>query len=192
MSSILELESFDLGANALPPSTENQPDKGYEAGYVAGVAAAEASLIAAQTKALEDILQSIQLQQQTLAAAQAEVVRGVTPLLHVMIETLLPEALVPALHARLRDLVEDALNQDVGAELLLKVAADQVDMVTALLADTCAERVRIIAEPSLSQGAAWIVSPKGETSLDLHGARDAIAETVAATISLQNQTSEVS
>ena len=193
MATVLRLESFDAGRSVRQSVAQiSDVPQGYHEGYAAGVAAAEATMLVANDQLQSDLVQIAKSALSTHETSQQQVVAAVAPLLDTLISTLLPKALLPVLHARLRDLVLRALEDDAAMPLILKVPPGQVDAVTKALADLAHAPLTILADPTLSNAAAWAIAPNGETALDLDGALAEIAGQIAAIQTLSTQTAEAS
>lgn len=182
MGTLLHLESFDdRSRGATQQATQpDEPPVGYEQGYAAGLAAAEVQFASEQAQLTQGLLASVSDGVLSYQETQAQLVAAVGPLLETMIETLLPAALAPALHAHLRDLVHQALLADAAAPITLKVSPDQCAAVEAAVAELDAAVLQIVPDPTLSDAAAWVVTPRGETALDLNAALEATAAHIAA------------
>lgn len=177
MPTVLQLESFDFGTAEQLKAAALEPPEGYQAGYVAGLAAAEAKMMADQTNLKESLVASVTTGLLTQQQAETDVVKAITPLIDAMLATILPALLDPALHTRLRDIVQEALAVDAHAILTLQVAPSAKEAMTLALADVGQGHVLIEANPDLSEGAAWVLSPRGETSIDFDAALAEIRDT---------------
>lgn len=180
MSSVLQLECFDSPGRVSVKALAATEPEGYQDGYIAGVTATEATMAAAQDHLREDLVAAIQAASATFADAQEQLLATMTPLLDAMLTTVLPAALEPALWARLRALVTQALVEDSQAQLTLRVSPDHTSTVQAALSDFSDAPVTIEAAPELDGAAAWVVTPKGETALDMQAVLGVIAEHVRA------------
>lgn len=179
MATGLQLESFDGPGLAPSPALSPALADGYQEGYVAGVTETEAKMLAAQDHLKEGLIAAVQEAGLTQAAAQQQLIASMRPLLEAIVTKVLPHALLPALCASLRDLITQALEQDAKTPLTLRVAPDHLDAVQTVLGDFKETPLVITADPSLSGPAAWIVTPRSETTLDLNATLQAISDQVA-------------
>jgi len=165
MGSVLQLENFDQNdflEIGHVPTVPAKPDA-YNEGYADGLAAAEAQFAADQSRLTDDLIASVSANVLSQQALQQEVTVAVQPLLDAMINTLLPAALAPALHAHLADIVQTALLEDGRMPITLRVAPAQCAKVQEVLSGMDTANLQIVPDPSLSDASAWVITQTEET-----------------------------
>lgn len=180
MTAVLQLESFDSPSGLSVNALATAEPAGYQDGYVAGVTATEAAMLAAQDQLRAEFVAAVQAASATFEDAQQQLLTTMTPLLDAMLTKVLPPALEPALCTRLRELVAQALTEDLQAQLTLRVSPEHLAAVQAALGNVSEHSISIQAAPDLDGAAAWLVTPKGETALDMNMVLAAISEHVRA------------
>lgn len=170
MATILQLESFDApgamtSALALPAEAD-----GYQDGYAAGAVATEAALKMTQDHLREELVTAVQAAGLTLQDAQTDLVASVIPLLDAILSKVMPATLAPALYENLRQLVIQALAIDAQSQLTLRIAPEHVEPVRHVLSNVSGPPIQVCEDPSLNGAAAWVVTPRGETALDMDAA----------------------
>lgn len=177
MGTVLHLESFDTCDTGVAlRSKPHQKARTYEDGFAEGQSQAAAAFAAENESLREAVADSIESAGREYETIQAQVLRAVMPLLDSMLSALLPAMLEPALHAHLRDMVETALSDDLAKPLRLTVPVNQLEAIRGSLAQIHQGRIEIIADPALTDHAAWVSAQDQETALDLDGALALIAE----------------
>lgn len=179
MTSLLSLESFDTDVAVNVADTSGPPPT-YEDGYEAGLADAKAMYEAEQATLQAAVVQSIGDAAFGYHEAQASMLASVQPLLTAMLSVFLPEALAPALHVRLKEIVLAAGASDLQGPMLLSLPPAQLGAVRQALADIDTSFVTFQADPNLTDHAAWVSVEKHETALDLDAALAVLKDRCAA------------
>lgn len=175
MSIAIHLENFDSGT--VPsgfPQPIDEPAAGYEKGFEDGLAAGQWEAQQAQTQLRADLVQTISDQALTIETAQELLLCAMTPLFDDVLDRLLPQILSPALFATLQQIVVDACTSHVAGALTLTVAPDQVAPLQEAMEGIAQEQIKIVADPALTDHAAWVATPDAEIAVDLDAARAAI------------------
>lgn len=170
MATLLQLESFDAPGAMTPALAPPAEAEGYQDGYAAGAAATEAALKMTQDHLREELVAAVQAAGLTLQDVQKDLVASVTPLLNAILSQVMPATLAPALYENLRQLVTRALAADAQTQLTLRIAPEHVEPVRQVLRDIAEPPIQVCEDPSLNGAAAWVVTPRGETALDMDAA----------------------
>lgn len=170
MATLLQLESFDAPGAMTPALAPPAEAEGYQDGYAAGAAATEAALKMTQDHLREELVAAVQAAGLTLQDVQKDLVASVTPLLNAILNQVMPATLAPALYENLRQLVTQALAADAQTQLTLRIAPEHLEPVRQVLRDIAEPPIQVCEDPSLNGAAAWVVTPRGETALDMDAA----------------------
>lgn len=149
-------------------------DQGYRAGWDDALAAQQHD----QTQISAELARNLKSLSFTFSDARKHLLGAMEPLLHEIIARLLPaiarESLAPSILQSLRPLAERA--SDSPIEILINPAARPC--VEAVLAASNGPPTRVVDEPSLGEGQAFLRLGHSETRIDLDGAIVEISQAV--------------
>jgi flagellar biosynthesis/type III secretory pathway protein FliH len=150
-------------------------DQGYRAGWEDAVSAQKSD----QEQISAELARNLKSLGFTFADARQHVLAAMEPLLQDIVARLLPalarEALAPTVLHSLRPLAERA--SDSPVEIMINPAARAA--VEAVLALSNGPPARLVEEPSLGEGQAFLRLGQSETRIDLDGAIAEIASAIA-------------
>lgn len=174
MGVVLDLESFDERrtgsvASDIPPAT-------YEDGYAAGHAAAFAEHSETQDQLRETLVQSLNDSAFGYQEAQSHFMSGMATYLEAVLGRVLPEALTPALHARIKAILVDGFERDAKRPVTLRVSPQQIAPIERIISELGMSHVTLSGQGDLTEHAAFVVTHDSETSLDLDAALTAIRD----------------
>ena len=194
----LSLEEFDLTSPALaaapaPAATPSDLSEGdrlaaYEEGYQAGWDAAAKAQSEDQQRIGAEFARNLQEMSFTFHEARAHVIQAMEPLLEELVNTVLPglisDAFVSTVQEELRPLIADSA--DAPVELVVGPGGRAI--LEGQIEGTAAAAIRLIEEPSLTEGQAYLRIGKTERRIDLSGALDRVRASVSALFELNERT----
>jgi flagellar assembly protein FliH len=171
----LVLEDFDRPPpapveQAPPPAAaadlEEERLQSFEKGYSAGWEDAARAHAEEQDSISAEFGRALQDMSFTFHEAQAALMQEVEGILAGIVETVLPEALQPALADMIRARAVEAARQS-GATVEVVVAPENVARVEALAEGRLAPPLRVVGEPALGGGQAFLRFGQAEEKIDL-------------------------
>ena len=193
MPATLHLEAFDMSPAHAPATPKAEAVVAtYEDGYAAGLAAAEEGFAQDQLTLKEALVATLQEASIGYEAARTELLGAVQPLHEALVSALLPELLAPGLILHLRDLIAEACARDLPETVTIRVPAGQADILRAATADSTAQDIAFVEDPSLGTSAVRVSGPEHDTTLDLDAALAAIAAEMAALTTLTDPSTQAS
>ncbi|MHC0051982.1 FliH/SctL family protein [Actibacterium sp. D379-3] len=159
--------------------TEDARLTAYEEGYKAGWDDAAAAEAQSQSRASADFAKTLQDLSFTYAQARAHVLDAIAPLLTLMADKVLPDLARDGFAQTVVELGRAAAETAANAPVDLIVSPANRAALERLLQDDAGLPLRIVEEPSLGPGQAFLRGGQGETALDIDaviaGIRDAVA-----------------
>ncbi|MAQ81627.1 MAG: flagellar biosynthesis protein [Maritimibacter sp.] len=193
----LSLEDFDTAVQPAPadPVTPNAPGPSeadrtaaYEDGYRAGWDDANRANTEEQERIGAEFARNLQEMSFTFHEARAHVIQSLEPLLNELVGCLLPglvaETFALAVQEELRPLIAE--NVDTPVELVVGPGGSAI--LGAEIERSAAAAVRLVEEPTLAEGQAYLRVGKVERQIDLSGALERIRSAVAALYELNERT----
>lgn len=188
MARTLMLEDFDAPHAAWPSSApsraggaapgemavpqidrEEERLDAYEKGYSAGWEDATKAHGDEQAHISAEFAHNLQALSFTFHEAQSAFLQEVEDILRAVVEKVMPEALRPALAEAILERAH-AASKDAGVVAEIVVAPDNVARIEALCEGRTAPPLRIVAEPSLAAGQAFLRFGSREEKIDLDAA----------------------
>ncbi len=180
MGKPLTLEDFDRsvparqqaeGGNPGPTAAELEQERlqAFEKGYGAGWEDSARAHRDEQDRISAEFGRALQEMSFTFHEAQAALMQEVEGVLAGLVEAVLPEARVPALAALVRDRARELAGQS-GATVEIVVAPDNVARIEGLAQGRPAPPLRVVGEPSLGVGQAFLRFGASEEKIDLDAA----------------------
>ncbi len=159
-------------ASAAPCAQQLQAAR--DAGYKAGLDAAEAAAQADSVAAHREILRELQALSFTFHEARAHLAEGLAPLLDAICARVLPEAAQGALGPLLREALMPALEGALDRPVTLRLHPASRSAVEAALAQAPPVPVSLIDDPDLAPAEIRIANGEREQRIDLDAAIDRI------------------
>ncbi len=195
----LTLEDFDTAvqpATAEPVAdrdaslSEAERTTAYEEGYRAGWDDANRANSEDQNRIGAEFARNLQEISFTFHEARAHVIQSMEPLLNELVGCLLPglvaETFALAVQEELRPLI--AQNADAPVELIVGPGGRAI--LEEEVAKSAAAAVRLVEEPTLAEGQAYLRVGKVERQVDLSSALDRIRDAVTALSDLNERSLE--
>jgi flagellar assembly protein FliH len=186
MARHLQLETFDLPdiAERLPEGLQAEVEdlrlNAYEQGYAAGWDDALAAQNSEITRLRSDLGRNLVEMSLSYRDARRHVLGTLEPLLRDMVCKVLPTIA----HATLGQIILEQLNPVAeslsSGPVIVKTSPANRDSVDALLTKQTGLPIRVVAEPTLGEGQAFVKLADTEEHVDLDGMITAIAEAVTA------------
>lgn len=185
MTGSLTLEEFGgsrpaQGAGADRPMSRDDVDAAERAAYERGYAAGWDDAVKAEQETHAHISAELARNLQDLGftfhEARMHVMHSIEPFLHELLAKFLPalaqEAVGPMVQEVLMPMVEEATDMPID----LAVPVGSADLVAPFVAEVTAVPVRVVEEPSLTDGQAILRSGRIETRIDLSEATERIIQ----------------
>lgn len=167
------LEPFDGpardGAAGSAPSEEDRL-AAFEKGYREGWEDAAAAHAKDQTRIAVELGNNLQTLSFTYHEARTALLSEMEDLLRGMVEGVLPMAVHGGLPATILDRVRDGLHAAAESEIAIVVAPDNVARVAAVVGEEPTLPVRVVGEPSLGDGQAYLRFAESEDRIDVDAA----------------------
>lgn len=138
----------------------------FENGYTAGWEDAGAAQAEDQTRLRADLARNLQALSFTYHEARAHVVMALQPLLTDVIDRVLPQMARETLGATLREQLVLIGKDMADAPITLVLNPSSREAVLAMLDDTVGLPVRIVEEPTLGEGQAYLRFETNEIRID--------------------------
>lgn len=172
MVSSLSLESFDgqhLSQTEHPENIAN-----YDDGFRDGQEAANLAHQSEQSQLRAKVAESLVDGMFGYEEAQSHFSNGTANYVTAILEQVLPELLAPALHLKVRQLLQDAIERDSTHPFVLRLPPNQIDVFQAVISDLDLSEIVIEADPALTEHAAFFMGGGHETSIDFDALHEAI------------------
>lgn len=192
MAKLLQLETFEIHDAPNHASSIQQAEveelrlNAYEQGYAAGWDDAVTAQNDEVARLRSDLGRNLVEMSLSHRDARRHILGTLEPLLHDMVTKVLPSIAHQTLGQMILDLLRPSAENLADAPVLVKTAPENVDMVERLLTKQTGMPLRVIAEPTLGQGQAYLKLGESEIRLDLDGVIDAIAEAVSVFFHTEN------
>lgn len=186
MARLLELETFDLpdhvGGVGDPDDAELAEMKlaAYEQGYGAGWGDAVRAQSDDLARLRGDLGHNLSEMALSHRDARRHVLGALEPLLREMVDRILPATARKSLGHLILDELRPVAVELAATPVEVRTAPVARDQVEALLAATADLPVVVVAEPTLSEGQAYLKVAGREVKVDLDGVVQSIATAVAA------------
>lgn len=182
----LKLEVFDSGYTRTSPDEEQVSaaaldearTSSYETGYSAGWEDAVNAQATGQSRVAEEVARNLQALSFTYHESRSHVLRRLEPLLKDMVAKVLPEMARESLGHFVLEALRPVAAQMTDMPVILSLNPASRAAVEAHLAAETSLPVRIIEEPSLSEGQVFLRFDDQEKQIDLDGVILAIAGAV--------------
>ncbi|MCC5972874.1 MAG: hypothetical protein JJT81_02360 [Rubellimicrobium sp.] len=176
MGRIIALEPFDR-PNILPEPVGPSPE--WSAGHAAGLA--DGLDMAAQRQGIlaEEICQAMTELTFTYAEARAQVLASLAPLLHGLLDRLLPAIVPDILRMAILEALVEAADGDSRMPLVVRVHPAHLAPLAPLVGTLPGHMPVIEGASGIGPGQALVESSAGETLLDIDGLLEAIRQSLA-------------
>ncbi len=180
-AAVLRLEDFGGGApsradrEAQEQAAARARGEGHAAGYAEGYAAAMAAGEAEDRAAVVALREAVQDLELTQAAARADALARLRPVIEALARVAAPEAAARGFAGTLAEAVERRLAGDGAPRLAARVAPERVEGVALRLGD----RVEVRPDPALTGAQARLEWTGGGAEIDVDGCLAAAREAVA-------------
>ncbi len=182
----LKLEVFDTGhpraaqeeARVTAAALDEARTAAYETGYSAGWEDAVSAQTTDQSRMSEQVARNLQALSFSYHEARSHVLRRLEPLLKDMVAKVLPEMARESLGHFVLEALRPVASQMTDMPVTLSLNPASRAAVEAYLAEATSLPVRIIEEPSLSEGQVFLRFDDLEKQVDLDGVILAIAAAV--------------
>lgn len=198
----LVFEDFDLipADTAAAPSWDTagaSPDSGqpefaradvFEEGYRAGWDDAVRAQSDDQTRIGAEFERNLQELSFTFHEARAHVIQSMEPLLTQLVDTVFPALLAEALVATVREELQPLIADAADSPIELVVGPGGQSILETQVTQVANAAIRVVEEPSLAEGQAYLRIGKTERQIDLSGALDRIRSAIEALYELNERT----
>ncbi len=198
----LALEDFDvaladIAAESVVDSGGPMPETGagdaartdvFEEGYRAGWDDAVRAQSEDQTRIGAEFERNLQELSFTFHEARAHVIQSMEPLLTQLTDTVFPGLLAEALAATVLEELQPLIADAADAPIELVVGPGGQGLLEAQVSQVANAAIRLVEEPSLAEGQAYLRVGKAERQVDLSGALDRIRAAIAALYELNERT----
>lgn len=168
--------------------SESEKAAAYEQGYKAGWDDAARAEAQDQARIGADFARNLQELTFTFHEARAQVIQAMEPLLTELVATLLPELVGETMGLKIIEELRPLVEQGADSPIELVVAPESHPALESQLAATEMPAIRLIAEPSLAEGQAYLRVGKVERQIDLTGALERIAAAIRSLYALNERT----
>lgn len=186
MARLLDLETFDLPDPRTRPADIREAElaemklAAYEQGYGAGWGDALQAQAEDVARLRGDLGRNLAEMAFNYRDARRHILSALEPLLQDMVGKVLPAVARQSLGHVILEELRPVAGQLAGAPLEVRTSPACRDQVEVLLKGASDLPLSVLAEPTLSDGQAYIRSPGHEAKVDLDGVVQAIATAVAA------------
>lgn len=170
MSRAVFLESFEGDEGFAPNQPRPEDLPGYADGYAAGQIAADA----AATRISADIASQLTEIQFGYAEARQDLLRGLTPLVNVLCDQILPDILDDVTSSHIFETLLIAAQTDVSAPITLSVHPRHVSSLKTVIESFTNAEFCLVEDPNLGAHEALIGTRTQETQLDTAALLDAL------------------
>lgn len=194
----LTLEDFDLdplprreaAAHVQPAATAPLPDPnaGFEEGYQAGWDDAVRAQAEDQARIGAEFARNLQEMSFTFHEARAHVIQSMEPLLDQLVSTMFPALVAQSLALTIHEEMQPLIAESADAPIELMVGPGGRHALEAHVNEIGNAAIRLIEEPSLAEGQAYLKIGRTERRIDLSGALDKIRAAIGALYELNQRT----
>lgn len=160
----------------------------YEEGYRAGWDDAARSQSEEQAHIGAELARNLQEMSFTFHEARAHVIQSMEPLLAELVHSILPGLANDTFAQTVQDALRPLIADCADAPVELVVAAGSRALLEDRLAECAGGALKLLEEPSLAEGQAYLRVGKSERQIDLSGALARIQEAVAALYEINERT----
>lgn len=187
MAQLLRLEDFESDDKRLPAAPQVEDLPGYEAGYAAGLATAQAD----QRSVDAELVQSLNDMAFGFVEAQNHVLQSTLPLFRGLIEQLIPSIIDQSFCVRLVETLQDLATKRAKAPVRLIVHPDKIDSVAALLPGVNGIEIDLHHDTEIGMHGALISQGHSEFILDLDELIAEIRRILSAVIDQQTDKEDI-
>ncbi len=191
----LSLEDFDTepGPAAPAPTASAPPDppapaQGYEDGYQAGWDDAIRAQNEEQSRIAAEFARNLQELSFTFHEARAHVIQSMEPLLDQLVGTVFPGLVAEAMALTVQDELRPLIAESADAPVELMVGPGGRETLEAHVAELGNAAIRLVEEPSLAEGQAYLRIGKTERQVDLAAALKKIRTAIGNLYELNERT----
>jgi len=193
MARLLQLESFDMSqsdsALGNPPGGDLEDLRltAYEQGFSAGWDDAIAAQSTEVARLRADLGRNLAAMTLNHHDARRHVLTAIEPLLQDMVAKVLPMAARQSLGPMILEGLTPAAAELSAAPVLVRVAPDNLAVVSQLLAGGCDLPLKVVGDDTLGPGQAYLKVAETEMTIDLDRVIAAMATAVGAFFQVQKQ-----
>jgi flagellar biosynthesis/type III secretory pathway protein FliH len=184
MTTPIWLESFDEPDQPAKVPDAEMPEeqwlKVFEKGYKDGWEDGSRASAAGQKQIKAELEQSLQDLSFTLAEARVAVLKELRPVIGAVLDKVLPGAMHQILAQHLQDMVQAMFAQNADLQVHLCVAPQNISLIQRLVGQLKGVDVRIVGDPSLSEGLAYLKLGESEQKIDVEGVFSKLSQEVEA------------
>lgn len=167
-------------SNSHSEATEDQKLQAFETGYQAGWDDATKAQTDEKERITAELGQNLIDMKFTYQEALSELTVSIEPIMKVIVEKLLPEAMRAALSAHILDQVASLVDAQTDRPIEVVVSTDNVERVTSLIETTSQDSINVVAEASLGEGQAFVRLGATERQIDLNTLIEGVSKAVEA------------
>ena len=154
-------------AEASSEATEDQKLQAFEAGYQAGWDDATKAQTDEKERITAELGQNLIDMKFTHQEALSELTVSIEPVMKLIVEKLLPEAMRAALSAHILEQVASLVEAQTERPVEVVVSTKNVERVSNLIGKASEEPVKVVGEASLGDGQAFVRLGETERQVDL-------------------------
>lgn len=161
-------------------SLEDERLEAFENGYQAGWDDSTKAHQEDGERVLADVAQNLQDMSFTYHEAYGKIAQAMKPLLTQFVTKLMPAVAQMGLHAHVLQEINILLDEQADGAIELAVAPACLAPIDAILSDQMSVPFKIVAEPTLTEGQAYVRVGASEREINLDAILTATADAVAA------------
>lgn len=180
------LESFDEASSVPFPDpetgealSEDERLHAFDQGYKDGWDDAARAHADEQGRISEELAANLQAMSFTYHDARNAVLNEMEEILKGVVERVLPSALVPSLGATIVERIRSASTDSASVEVQISVHPSNSERLTELIGDMVAPPLRIVEEPTLGDGQAYLRFGESEQKIDLEAVLQELSDAVS-------------
>lgn len=191
------LEDFDVEPPGAAPEVTPEPaappdppevSAGYEDGYQAGWDDAVRAQAEDQARIGAEFARNLQEMSFTFHEARAHVIQSMEPLIDELVGTIFPALAADSLVLTIREELRPLIAESADAPVDLMVGPGGRAVLESQVAQLGNAAIRLVEEPTLVEGQAYLRIGKTERQIDLSGALERIRNAVDALYELNKRT----
>lgn len=152
---------------ATPEELDAAKAEAYEAGFAAGWDDALRTESDSQAKVGAEFARHLQEMSFTFHEARAHVIESLQPLLHEVLQTVLPNLVQETLGQRILDVLDPLIQDAADQPITIAVAQGCREFVEPYLDSAAGAILEVVEEPTLTSGQAYLRLGKVERKVDL-------------------------
>lgn len=166
--------------NSNSEAIEDQKLQAFEAGYQAGWDDATKAQTDEKERITAELGQNLIDMKFTYQEALSELTVSLEPIMKVIVEKLLPEAMRAALSAHILDQVASMVETQTDRPIEVVVSTDNVERVANLLGKSSEEPIKVVGEATLGDGQAFVRLGETERQIDLKAIIEGVSKAIEA------------